>query len=93
LWIRGFVRRSNLSIRKVTRTKQQTTVDNQKKTKLEIYYINSLNQLGINYDKYITSTASGVMLPSLVILKNLKSLQKCAIPRDVFVEVSGIGGF
>ena len=134
-WIRGFVSRFNLSIRKITHTKQQTTVDQHKKTELVINYINSLNQLAINYEEMvilnmdetpfwidsipkttlevagtqqidivttghekermsivITCTASGVMLPSLVILKNLKSVPKCAIPRDVFVEVSGIGG-
>ena len=134
-WIRGFVRRFNLSIRKITHTKQQTTVDQNKKTELVINYINSLNQLAINYEEMvilnmdetpfwvdsipkttlevagtqqidivttghekermsivITCTASGIMLPSLVILKNLKSVPKCAIPRDIFVEVSGIGG-
>ena len=134
-WIRGFVRRFNLSIQKITHTKQQTTLDQHKKTELAINYINSLNELAINYEEMliinmdetpfyvdsipkstleiagtqqidivttghekermslvITCTASGVMLPTLVILKNLKSVPKCAVPRDVFVEASGIGG-
>jgi hypothetical protein len=40
----------------------------------------------------ITCTLSDLMLPTYVILKNLKYDPKCAIPNDIISEASGIGG-
>jgi hypothetical protein len=72
-------------------------IDSIPKTTLEVAGTQQIDIVTTGHEKermsiVITCTASGVMLPSLVILKNLKSVPKCAIPRDVFVEVSGIGG-
>jgi hypothetical protein len=71
-------------------------IDSIPKTTLEVAGTQQIDIVTTGHEKermsiVITCTASGVMLPSLVILKNLKSVPKCAIPRDVFVEVTGIG--
>ena len=52
-WLRGFVRRNSLSMRKITHTEQQMTSHKNIKTEILINYENPLNELDINYDNEV----------------------------------------
>ena len=52
-WLRGFVRRNSLSMRKITHTEQQMTSHKDIKTEILINYENPLNELDINYDNEV----------------------------------------